>query len=80
MVAKTSDVPVAFGGDMATNIGADHCCWRVIDPDTALGSSMSQDISIASGGRAGYSHQRAWFYGELENIMKYVIKTIPFAS
>lgn len=40
-----------------TDIDTDHCCCRTMDPDMVLRGTTGQDITMALGGNAGFSHQ-----------------------
>ena len=41
----------------SVDIGIEHCCYMAMNPDIALSGSTCCDITMASGGRAGYSYQ-----------------------
>lgn len=56
---------VMWTTDMGT---ADPCCFRTIDPDTALSSSADWDFIMASGGSAGYSHQTVLHHPHLSSL------------
>lgn len=50
------NICMAFGGNTATDINTD-LGGRAIDPDMALGGSTGSNITMASDGNSGLSHQ-----------------------
>jgi hypothetical protein len=48
---------MAFSSDRARDSNTAPGCHRIMDPDVALGSNKDPDISVASGGNTGHSHQ-----------------------
>lgn len=49
--AQIRDVCTAFGGNMvgSTDIDTDHCCFKAMNLDMALSSTMGRDRTIDSG-------------------------------
>jgi len=57
----------------ATNIDTDPCCYMAMNPYMALRAAWA--FTMASGGRAGYSHQIAPLHPHLSSLPLFIVPT-----
>ena len=56
-VAQTIDIGMVLSGNTGHGSHTDSSCSWPMDPDRDLSGTMGQDITMASGGSIGHSHQ-----------------------
>lgn len=63
---------MTFGGNIGHE-ATDSCCYSAMDPDMALFCSMGWDLTRASGGSAGYSHQAVPHHPHISSSVSFIV-------